>query len=364
MSKIELDIFYLYFSLTFADMNLVRKLRLLLLPLSFVYGGITWLRNKAFDLGWLKTYEIPVKSIVIGNLSVGGTGKTPHVSWLADQLKKEFSVAILSRGYGRKTTGFVQASNLSTVTEIGDEPLSYFHQHGKNVDVAVCEKRAIGIQTLLSKKNYDCILLDDAFQHRYVQAGIEILLSDFHSPFFSDFPLPGGNLREFRSGKNRADYLVFTKCPENLTENQKQAYIQKSTFHPSKVFFSHIQYGELKQVHGESVPLIENVLLITGIANPSPLQKEFEKNYNVELLRFPDHHAFSEKDIEAIHKKFDTFANRNKIIATTEKDWMRLISFKQKNQLKNWPLFVQYISVKLDRDKEWLEEIKKYVRTI
>lgn len=342
----------------------IQQARLLLLPVSWLYGGITWLRNKAFDLGWRRVFSIPGKSIVVGNLSVGGTGKTPHVSWLSDRLKSEFSVGVLSRGYGRKTRGFRWVDLSSSAEQVGDEPLSYVHQHHSDIRVAVCERRASGVQRMQAEYRFDVLILDDAYQHRAVRAGMNVLLSDFNEPFFRDRPLPAGNLREFRSGKHRADYLIFTKCPENITDQQKADYVTRAGFPANKVLFSHIQYGALQPILGSSPEKIEHILLVTGIANPQPLWDQLAKMHHVELIQFPDHHAFSEQDIAQIHKKFDTFADRNKIIATTEKDWMRLISFKEHIERMQWPLFVQYMSVKLDRENEWLEEIKRYVRTI
>lgn len=337
-------------------------LRLLLFPFGLIYGGVTKFRNWLFDLGIKGSYTIPGKSICIGNLSVGGTGKTPHVAYLAQLLQSDFSIHILSRGYGRQTRGFLEVFPDSNAESVGDEPLLYA-SHFPDVRVAVCESRKTGIQHLRSIEIPDVLLLDDAFQHRAVKAGMNILLTQFEHPYFSDFMLPAGNLREWKSGKSRADIVIVTKCPENLSSETKKRYVKRLKFDPKSVYFSRIVYGKIIPFH-TNYSTFQSVLLVTGIANPTPLQTYLEKNYTVELLKFPDHHDFTLEDIQKIHKKFDTFASENKVIVTTEKDFMRLKKNEFKTLIQQKPWFYQSISVQIDRESEFNERIQHYVRTV
>ena len=342
----------------------MNKLRWLLFPFGLLYGLITGLRNKLFDWGILKTYVIPVPAICVGNLSTGGTGKTPHVAFLAALLKSDLKVHILSRGYGRNTRGFILLDENSVSIEVGDEPLFYQAHFHPEVRVAVCESRREGIAKLLQIEKPGVILLDDAFQHRHVSAGLSILLTEYDQPYFRDFPLPAGNLREFSSGRKRADLLIVTKCPAELPEATKSAYIQKLRFSPQQVYFSSIAYGMLTAFRPGLQPDAEQVLLVTGIAHPEPLEAHLAQHYRVERMDFPDHHDFSLSDIQKIHKKFDTFACQRKAIVTTEKDFMRLRSLPASSGIGERPWFYQPITVCLDRENAFKTEIKRYAQVI
>lgn len=342
----------------------MKNFRLLLLPFGFLYGVITAIRNLLFNFKIKEVYEIPGKSICVGNLSVGGTGKTPHVAYIAELLTYDNQIQILSRGYGRKTKGYFLLDDNSTAENVGDEPL-FYHKHFDDADVAVCESRKTGVENLLKLKENPVIILDDAFQHRAVKAGLNIIITDFNQPYFNDWMMPAGNLREWISGRKRADIVIVSKCHSNLNTKTKTLYTQKLKFNPNSIYFSEIQYGELKSFNSNSTLSEEKkLLLVTGIANPFTLLEHLKENYEVELLQFPDHHAFSIDDIHKIHKKFDTFASENKAIVTTEKDFMRLQSQNFKSVIDQKPWFYQKITVKLDRELEFKTEINNYVRAI
>jgi tetraacyldisaccharide 4'-kinase len=342
----------------------MHALRKLLWPFSLVYGFITLMRNKCYDWGIFKSYVIPEKSICIGNLSVGGTGKTPHVAYLAEFLKDQFETSILSRGYGRKTKGFLLVNPNNSAEQVGDEPLFYASIFNKNVHVAVCEKRAEGVQELqqLFPSN-QLIILDDAYQHRAVKAGLNILLTEFNVPFSSDLVLPAGNLREFRSGKKRAQIVIVTKCPKEIGDTDKMRLANSLKVKTETLFFSEIVYAPIK-AFGQERSSIKKVLLVTGIANPSPLFAEIAQKYDVEHVKFGDHHAFTKQDIEEIHQKFDTFACKETIILTTEKDFMRLKAVSASWKLDNYPWYYQPITVKIDNENTFKTLINQYVNTI
>lgn len=339
-------------------------LRFLLFPFALIYLGITFTRNVFYKLGIFKTFVIPKKSICVGNLSVGGTGKTPHVSYLAGFLSQTVETAILSRGYGRKTTGFLWVKPNSKVSEVGDEPLFYATQFQVKVHVAVCEKRADGVRKIQETfpKN-ELIILDDAFQHRAVKAGLNILITDFNKPFSNDFLMPVGTLRESRSGKNRADIIIVSKTPTDCTETTKNQIVKSLNFKPEFVFFSHISYAEMIPF-GKKIDTVKKVILVTGIANPKPLLEHLAAKYEVEQLTFGDHHAFSKADIQRIHQKFDTFASEETIILTTEKDYMRLKDFSSDWNLKNYPWYFQPIAIEIEKEEQFKNLINQYVNTI
>lgn len=344
---------------------MLKVLRYLLFPLSLLYAFVTTLRNWLYDTGLFASYKIPLKSICVGNLSVGGTGKTPHVAYIATLFKEKQRVQLLSRGYGRATNGFLDVTVESSAQDVGDEPLLYFSRFKNALDVSVCESRKKGIETILSLRNPSLIILDDAYQHRAVSAGFSILLSDFSSPFYTDFHLPTGNLRETKAGIKRANQLIITKCPENLSEAEKSKIISKIDFPKERIYFSSIVYGNwvpiTKQANLENYT---NVLLVTGIANPFPLLKHLSSRYKTEIIQFKDHHSFTAKDIIQIQEKFDTFASDKKAIVTTEKDFMRLKTFLENDKMQQIPWFYQSMQVKIDREQEFIHELNTYVDTI
>lgn len=336
----------------------------LLFPFALIYDGVTRLRNSLYDRQFFKTYVIPKKSICVGNLTLGGTGKSPLVNYLIDVLKDEYAIQVLSRGYGRETKGFVQANSSTSPNEIGDEPQMYYNRYADSIQVAVCESRKEGIEKIMEAKAPDLFLLDDAFQHRKVKAGLQIVLSDYKRPFFMDYLVPMGRLREARKGIKRADVLIYSKCPEQIPATTKELYLAKSQLNPSQVFFSWISYGKLIPIsevnHGE----VKKVLLVTGIANPAPLLAELKRKYEVETLYYSDHHNYSVADIHKIYKKFDTFARGNSIIVTTEKDYVKLKAPAFASLLTEKPWYYQPMQVELDRPAVFKEIIKSYVRKI
>lgn len=353
----------------------MKLLRILLFPFSCLYGLITLLRNKFYDLGIFSSQEIEIPTISVGNLCVGGTGKTPHIEYLIRLLKNEFYIATLSRGYGRKTSGFVLADTQSTSSDIGDEPLQ-FKKKFSALRVAVDGDRIRGIGKLRQEyPSLQCILLDDAFQHRAVKPGLSIVLTDFAKLYTTDHMVPSGSLREFASGAKRADIIVVTKCPDILLPIERKRLIAelKPETH-QRVYFSYIRYGDFYPVYSEaSNPLSKeyyfernySVLLLTGIANTRPLEYFLKgKIKNLSFAKFPDHHAFSKKDLDLIKNKFDNIASANKIILTTEKDAMRLKTPEYAELLKGMPIFYLPIEIDLhDMDKEdFNEKILHYVR--
>jgi tetraacyldisaccharide 4'-kinase len=322
----------------------MRTLRLLLLPFSLLYGAIVYVRNWLFDKGYLKStsYDFPV--ICVGNLSVGGTGKSPMIEYLIRLLKDEYAVATLSRGYKRKTEGFLLANGQTTAADIGDEPLQFYQKFKGEIQVAVEAARTVGIEKLRNLEHQpEVILLDDAFQHRKVTAGFQILLTPFYDLYANDFMLPAGNLREPISGAKRADVIVVTKCPKDVSE-EKRAEIQKKLCPKphQEVFFTAITYSETIRNAQEEllVSFLKGTefILITGIANPKPLLQHLNhQELEYAHLKYADHYDFSESDIETIQQK----AGDKKII-TTEKDFMRL-----QGRLKNLyflPIQVQFLA--------------------
>jgi tetraacyldisaccharide 4'-kinase len=337
--------------------------RKLLYPFSLLYGVITFIRNVCYDIGILSSWEIPVKSICIGNLSTGGTGKTPHVAYLAVYFSEYRKVAILSRGYGRKTKGFRLVTEHSLASEAGDEPLTYAQRFGKNVIIAVCESRKEGIQQLLKRDpEIDLILLDDAFQHRAIKAGFHILLTQFNRPFSKDLMLPAGNLREWRSGRNRADLMLVTKCPD-MDAQTTQSWSKELKFDNKKIYFSEISYGDPISF-GRIRNSFQNVLLVTGIADPEPFKNHLSEQGEVTLIQYGDHHEFTQADIQKIHQKFDTFAPENSVILTTEKDYVRLKDRLNEWKINEYPWYYLPITVRLNNETEFLKPIRKYVDTI
>lgn len=335
-------------------------IKILLFPISIIYGLITKCRNYFFDIGILKSrYFSDINSIVVGNLSVGGTGKTPHVEYIANFLKKDFKISILSRGYGRKTKGFLKADDNSNFNLIGDEPMQYYLKFKSLIDVFVCEKRVEGIEKIISTNNIDFIILDDAFQHRYIKADTYITLTDYNNLFFNDFVLPSGRLREFRSGINRSNIVVVTKCPDNISFDE-MASIKNKIFDygVENVFFSKIKYGKLVPLFKtKDEAVVSKVAILTGIAKPQLLVDYIDENYQIiKHFQFSDHHSFSEKEIDTLIE----FYHKNNLdaIITTEKDAVRLREF---SKLVSIPIYFQTIEVDFIEDKEAFNQMIKSV---
>lgn len=342
----------------------MKLLRFLLFPFAILYDIITSIRNWFFDIGILKSTSFNIPVIAVGNLSVGGTGKSPQIEYLIRLLKNDFKIATLSRGYKRKTKGFQILKTNHTAADVGDEPLQFFKKFGKEIIVAVDADRTNGIQQLLKKDTPpEIVLLDDAYQHRKVKASTYVLLTKYSDLFVDDFILPTGNLRESRRGSKRAQAIVVTKCPENLSKEEQNEIKQRIKLRENQqLFFTSISYDE--ELKGKGIELTisdlksKEVLLVTGIANPTSLLSYLSaEGINYKHLKYPDHYEFTENDILKIEKEFKGINSNDKILLTTEKDYMRL-----ENKLED----VSYISIKsefIPRNEEFnefiLNEIKK-----
>ena len=285
---------------------MMKILRYILFPFAPIYYLVTWFRNKLYDVGIKKSksYNFPV--ICVGNLSVGGTGKTPMIEYLISILKNDYKVATLSRGYKRQTKGYYLADKKASALTIGDEPFQFYSKFKKDISVAVDANRQNGISELQKLKNSpEIILLDDAYQHRKVKAGLNILLTTYTNPYFEDFVLPTGDLREPKHGVKRADIIVVTKCPDDLDEATKAAFIKQ--IRPNKnqsIFFSSIGYSNEVISENSNIELkdLSNFTLVTGIANAKPLVDFLNsKHLNFEHLNFKDHHEFSQQDISELN---------------------------------------------------------------
>ncbi len=322
---------------------MLRSFRFILIPLSIVYTFIIWLRNKLFDKNILRSASFNFPVICVGNLAVGGTGKTPMTEYLIRLLEQNYIVATLSRGYKRKTKGFAIAEENTTAIEIGDEPMQ-LHKKFPNVTVAVAEERVVGIPQLLhAKPKTEVIILDDAFQHREVKAGLNILLTDYQNLYTRDFILPAGDLRDVKSSSKRAHVIIVTKCKSHLSDEEKEKIIKElNPLVDQKIYFTKIEYGSPYHLFTKETKFLEpetNVLLVCGIANPKPLQ-EILTSYSAsyELLFFKDHHIFTIDDLHEIKNQFSKIESQNKIILTTEKDGVRLAKYE--SELKHLPIFI------------------------
>lgn len=339
---------------------MVDFIRKIAYPFSILYGLITSLRNYLYDVTFLKSTHFKTPTIVVGNLSVGGTGKTPQIEYLIDLLKDGHKIAVLSRGYKRKSKGFLIADDKVTAEMLGDEP---FQIHLKYPEIIVCvdADRTNGINHLEQMENPpEIILLDDAFQHRKVRGGFNIVLTTYAHLYVNDMMLPTGNLREKALGANRAQAIIVTKCPADLSENEQTEIIKK--LHPKEyqqVFFTTITYD--MQLQGESTLNLSElsdfeIILVTGIANPKPFTEYLNsKMLNFKHLEYSDHHYFNLNDIAEINSAYNSLSSKNKIILTTEKDYVRIFG-----KLKN----LHYISIKttfITHKNEFDNLIKNYV---
>lgn len=322
---------------------MLKSFRFVLWPFSVLYGLIIWIRNRLFDKNLLRSEAFNFPIICVGNLAVGGTGKTPIVELLIRMLEDTYCIATLSRGYKRKTTGFAIANDNSTALDIGDEPMQ-FHKKFPNITVAVAEERLVAIPQLLHEKPAtEVIILDDAFQHRHVKAGLNILLTDFKNLYTRDFILPAGDLRDVKSSSKRADLILVTKCKSHLTIEEKNKLILELKPLPhQQVFFTKLEYGSPYHLFNKAQRFLvadTHILLICGIANPKPL-KEVLNAYvtTYDMILFNDHHIFDMDDLKEIQKEFNKITSPNKMILTTEKDGVRLAKFE--SELKDLPIYV------------------------
>jgi len=322
---------------------LLKSFRYLLFPFAFLYGIIVWFRNWLFDKNILKSSKFNFPVICVGNLAVGGTGKTPMVEYLIEMLQGKYKTATLSRGYKRKTKGFAIANEKTTAIDIGDEPMQ-FHQKFPSVTVAVGEERLVAIPQILHQRpDTAVIILDDAFQHRSVQAGLNILLTDYKNLFTRDLMMPSGDLRDVKSSSKRADLIIVTKCKPNLEREEKDAIIREIDPQPhQQVLFTEIVYDQPYHLFGRqkiNMDSSTDVLLVCGIANPKPMMEFLTSHvHTYDMMRFPDHHIFTIDDLKEMRKHFEKLAASNSIILTTEKDAVRLEKFA--NELSAYPLYV------------------------
>lgn len=332
----------------------MKFLRFLLFPFAILYDLITSIRNFFFDVGVFKSTSFNIPIIIVGNLSVGGTGKTPQIEYLIKLLQEHYKLAVLSRGYKRKTSGFVLVNSSHSAEDVGDEPLQYAKKF-QDITVAVDTNRVQGIKTLVEQNSLEIILLDDAFQHRKVTGNFYILLTKYSDLFINDFLLPTGNLRESRRGAKRSDVILVTKCPKDLSENEQENIKTQLKKYNKDVFFTSISYATvLKGSYQISINKLKEyeVLLVTGIADPNPLVTFLkEKEINFQHLKFPDHHHFSATEIEKISKNFIEIKSSKKLILTTEKDYTRLA-----DSIKNIS-FIEIETVFLNNKNEYFNSI-------
>lgn len=323
--------------------------RLLLYPFTLIYGLLVWWRNRMYDSGLFSSVRFSPPVIAIGNLSTGGTGKTPHVEYLVRLLQYRYRVATMSRGYKRRTQGFILADESTNALRIGDEPMQYHLKYPELV-VCVAEERMTGIPALLQRRpDVDVILLDDAYQHRSVKAGLNVLITDYSRPFFNDHILPFGSLRESRSASKRADVIIVSKCPTGLTPSQAAETTRRiNPRQGQSVFFTGLQYntpynfmtGELMSLSGK------NLVLVCGIARPEPLLAHLrETGKDVHVLSYRDHHYFVSADLEEIKAAYENWDVAEKIIVTTEKDAARLRLHADK--LAEWGITIAIVPVEV-----------------
>jgi len=322
-----------------------------------------------FDFKILKstTFDIPI--ISIGNITVGGTGKTPHSEYIINLLKDKFSIALLSRGYGRKTKGFLIASEKSTAFDIGDEPRQIKNKF-KDITVAVDENRVRGINRLMENSDLNIAILDDAYQHRYVNPGMNILLIDYNNPITDDYILPMGNLREPASGKDRAHIIFITKTPEDIKPIRRRIIEKDLNLYPyQSLYFTNFKYGNLINIFDKKELELNNntdIFVVTAIANSKPLIKYLSKKVNsINELHFRDHHIWTKSDFEKIKTEFEKISSNNKLVITTEKDSVRFIDNEKIDVLQNIPIYYIPIAVNfldLEHEKKFKKQVVDYVK--
>lgn len=353
-------------------MKFIQHLRYLLFPFAIVYALVTAVRNLLFDfeIGGFqsKEYELPI--ISVGNITVGGTGKTPHTEWIIRLLKDTNKVAVLSRGYKRKTKGLVVATASSSASDIGDEPMQ-MHNKFPNVQVVVAEERVKGVDAIIAlEPKQDVILMDDAFQHRYVKPGFSILVMDYNRPFWKDCLMPVGELRESPKGKKRADVVVVSKCPQDISIAEQDYYKRKLSLRANqKVFFTYIGYQNFYPAFADKKKSIDitnkNVLLVSGIAQPK-LMFDYVSQLakNTKLMQFGDHHNFSATDINHIEQQLNGLGN-DAIIVTTEKDAVRFGEILPNDSYLAQNMYSLAIEIQIINDKEsdLKDKILSYVRS-
>jgi len=328
-------------------------LKLLLWPLAVIYDVVMNIRNQLYDLKLKPSVAFDIPVISVGNLAVGGTGKTPMVEYLIRLLGSSYKLATLSRGYGRKTKGFRLTTAADTAKTVGDESYQLFTKYGNEVTVSVCEDRAFAIPHILDlRPDVQVVLLDDAFQHRRVIPGFSILLSEYSNPFYKDHVLPFGRLREGPEGANRADAIIITKCPSNLGENEMMKMMHEvHKFSNKPVFFSTIRYGEPTPLLGHQQPFVNQVVLLSGIALTAPLVDYAEKNFSlIRHFEYRDHYFYTKKDLQELEAYISQYKDGPLCVITTEKDKVKLESAELRDITGRLPVFYLPIEMKFIRN--------------
>ena len=343
-------------------------MRILLLPIALFYYIVLVIRHKLYDWHLLKSKRFEQPVINVGNLALGGTGKTPHVEYLIDLLSEQYHLCVVSRGYGRKTKGFQLANSSCGPETIGDEPVQYVNKFSE-IMVAVDENRNEAIELMNTiDRPPELYLLDDAFQHRSTQAGLSILLTTYNKLYTEDHLVPAGTLRDLKSAAKRADIIIVSKSPGDIDKFKKADILEKLNPLPHQtVYFSSLEYQELKEANHMAYQTnaddADAVLLFCGIARPKDLEEELKRHYpHVELLAFPDHHFYSMTDVGNILQRFKKMAGTKKIIVTTEKDAARFKNSPYICQFDSVPVFVAPIKAKIDEEEKFNEEILRYVQ--
>lgn len=342
---------------------------ILLLPFSLIYGFVVSIRYVLYARGILKSISFDIPIISVGNLSVGGAGKSPHIEYLITFLKPHIKLATLSRGYRRKTSGFLSVTPYMTADQSGDEPLQFKRKY-PDVEVAVSESRVLGVPKLLgSQPDIQTVLLDDAFQHRSIKPGMNILLTEYSKPYFADFVMPSGRLREWPSGASRADIIIVTKCPNSITEEQRDDFIEKLSIDAhQRVYFTRYIYGSPYYMYNGSQRLQlsedHNVILVSAIAGTDYLNRYLEEQVNfVHPLSFEDHHDFSKHEVAQFKRVYDNMDLQKKYILTTEKDAIRLDKHREFLLKERLPIFVLPLKVQFlfDKEEAFQSQIKQFL---
>ncbi len=339
-------------------------MRYLLFPFSLIYAIITHLRNLAFDYGIFKSKSHNIPIVCIGNLSVGGSGKTPHIQYLINLLKENYKVAILSRGYGRNSSNLQYVEINSPTNQVGDEPLLIKRNHPDCL-VVVEKNRNKGVKKILEDfPETELILLDDGFQHRWIKAGFNIIITPYDSPYYQDCLIPIGNLRESKKEANRAQVIIISKTPEKSNPNERKEVVRKlNLFDSQTAYFSHVKYSKWKCINTDNEIQYDktyNITLITGIANAEPLVSHLQKiGHSIHHLKYPDHHKYTTKDINDILAKHNADRSTKKLILTTEKDATKLREFKKEFRTNN--IYIVPIKVAIEKNERFKKQILDYV---
>lgn len=328
----------------------------LLYPLALLVDFLTRIRNLCYDWGIFRSEKSPISTLVVGNISVGGSGKTPHVEWLIEKLRSEYKLGVLSRGYGRQTSGFFKADRNSTPEKIGDEPHQIFSRFIQEIPVFVGENRVEALNQIHSReKDLDLIVLDDAFQHRRLKGDFYILLTPYQAPFFKDFLMPVGRLRENRTNGRRADAIVVTKCPQDISAKDQESFRRAIQGYAGQkpIFFSKLSYGAPYLVSSSVKIFTREVILVSALADDRLFKEYAEENFNVlEAIHFRDHYNYTSLDASRIKQLAEKHSSRKPVILTTEKDAQKLKSLADQGFFGDFPIFALPIQVKFESKEE------------